>query len=157
MMDLDNKANMQRAERSNWYFSAMDTALVTYLDELRTEAVHVRSGTSIHTDAPVDNHGRGAAFSPTDLLATSLAACMITTIGIMAEGKNIPLKGLQARVVKHMAADPRRVARVEVHLELIGEGLGDRERAMIEHTARTCPVAVSLHPDLIQEMVFRYV
>jgi putative redox protein len=157
MMDLDNKANMQRAERSNWYFSAMDTALVTYLDELHTEAVHPRSGSRIHTDAPVDNHGRGAAFSPTDLLATSLAACMITTIGIMAEGKNIPLKGLQARVVKHMASDPRRVARVEVHLEMNGDGLGERERSIIEHTARTCPVAVSLHPDLVQEMVFSYV
>ncbi len=135
----------------------MDTALVTYLNELRTEAIHPRSGARIITDAPVDNKGKGSAFSPTDLLATSLATCVLTTVGIMAAEKGIPLEGLKARVVKHMASSPRRVERVEVHLEMNGQGLGEKERIMIENTARNCPVAVSLHPALVQEMVFYYV
>ena len=134
----------------------MDTATVTYLGELRTEAVHEGSRERIITDAPPDNKGRGEAFSPTDLLATSLGNCMMTLMGIAAQGRNITLKGLKASVVKHMAADPRRVARIEVDLELDGSALGERERAMLEHAALTCPVAKSLHPDLVQEVRFRY-
>jgi putative redox protein len=130
----------------------MDTATVQYLGELRTELVHVRSEQHVPTDAPVDNQGKGSAFSPTDLLATSLAACMITTMGIVARDKGIPLVGLRARVVKHMASDPRRVARVEVHLEMSGEGLDDRQRSIMENTARTCPVARSLAKELVQDL-----
>ena len=134
----------------------MDTALVTSTGHLRTEAVHVRSGERITTDAPVDNKGRGEAFSPTDLLAASLATCMITTIAIMADAKELGPIGMKARVVKHMASDPRRVQRVEVHLHVKGKDLGERERTLIENTARNCPVAKSLHPDLVQEMQFSY-
>ena len=134
----------------------MDTAHITYLGDLRTEALHVRSGQHFHTDAPVDNKGRGEAFSPTDLLATSLAACMITTMDIVARDKGIALRGLKARVVKHMAANPRRVQRVEVHLEMEGSGLSVAERELMERTAHGCPVAVSLHPDLVQDVHFSY-
>lgn len=134
----------------------MDTAHVTYLGGLRTEAVHLRSGRKILTDAPVDNHGKGEAFSPTDLLTTSLACCMMTLMGIAAEGRGIALEGLKARVVKHMAAAPRRVERMEVHFELEGKGLDAKQRAILEHAARTCPVALSLHPDLLQEISFTY-
>ncbi len=134
----------------------MDTAHVTYLGELRTEATHLRSGQRLITDAPLDNHGRGEAFSPTDLLSTALACCLMTLMGIAAREKDIPLNGLNVRVVKHMAAGPRRVQRIETHVELEGNGLGDRERAILENAARTCPVAKSLHPDLVQEMHFTY-
>ncbi|TXI82318.1 MAG: OsmC family peroxiredoxin [Flavobacteriales bacterium] len=134
----------------------MDTAHVTYLGELRTEATHVRSGQTLTTDAPIDNQGRGEAFSPTDLLSTSLASCMMTLMGIAAREKGIPLNGLSARVVKHMAPPPRRVERIEVHLQLQGEGLGDRERAILENAARTCPVARSLREDLVQDIHFTY-
>ncbi|MBX2972490.1 MAG: OsmC family protein [Flavobacteriales bacterium] len=134
----------------------MDTAHVTYLGELRTEATHVRSGQTLITDAPPDNQGRGEAFSPTDLLATSLASCMMTIMGIAARDKGIPLNGLAARVVKHMSPAPRRVERIEVHLEMDGTGLGDREKAILENAARTCPVARSLREDLVQEIHFRY-
>lgn len=134
----------------------MDTAHVRYLGELRNEAVHVRSGQVILTDAPPDNQGRGEAFSPTDLLSTSLAVCMMTVMGIAARDKNILLQNLSARVVKHMHADPRRVAKVEVHLEMDGAGLGERERAVLEHIARTCPVALSLRDDLEQDVRFSY-
>lgn len=130
----------------------MDTAIVNYKGELLCELVHLRSGQAMTTDAPVDNKGKGSAFSPTDLLATSLAACMITTMGIVAREKDIPLNGLKARVVKHMASDPRRVSRVEVHLELDGRLLDDRQRNILVHTAQTCPVARSLSTELVQEV-----
>lgn len=134
----------------------MDTAHVTYLGDLRTEATHVRSGTQITTDPPVDNQGQGSAFSPTDLLSASLATCMMTIMGIAAREKKIPLVGLEARVIKHMAAAPRRVARIEVHFELDGQGLDDRQRSILEHAAHTCPVALSLREDLVQEVSFTY-
>lgn len=134
----------------------MDTSTVTYLGELRTEATHVRSGKCVTTDAPLDNQGLGEAFSPSDLLATSLASCMMTIMGIAARDKGIPMTGLGARVVKHMTPPPRRVERIEVHLELDGTGLGDRERSILENAARTCPVARSLREDLIQDIHFLY-
>ncbi|MFZ1693818.1 MAG: OsmC family protein [Flavobacteriales bacterium] len=134
----------------------MHTSRITHLGDLRTEALHVRSGQRFITDAPVDNQGKGEAFSPTDLLATSLAACMLTTIDIKTRAQGISLRNMQATVVKHMAADPRRVSRVEVDIELDGEGLSLTDRALIEHTAHTCPVALSLHPDLIQDVRITY-
>ena len=135
----------------------MDTALITYHGDLRTTATHVRSGSAMITDAPVDNHGQGSAFSPTDLLCVSLATCILTTMGISARAKSIPLPSATARVVKHMAADPRRVARIEVHIRIPGDGLGSRERTLLERIAETCPVARSLHPDILQEVTFSYV
>ena len=134
----------------------MDTALVKYLGGLRTEATHLRSGEKIITDAPLDNHGQGAAFSPTDLMSTSLACCMMTLMGIAAEAKSTPLNGLKASVVKHMDSDPRRVGRIELHFELDGKVLDDRQRKILEHAARTCPVAMSLRPELVQEVSFLY-
>ncbi len=134
----------------------MDTAHVTYLGGLRTEATHLRSQQTIITDAPPDNQGRGEAFSPTDLLSTALACCMMTIMGIAARDKDIPLNNLNARVVKHMTSAPRRVERVEVHLEMDGTGLGDREKAILENAALTCPVARSLSEDLVQDVHFSY-
>ena len=135
----------------------MDTSLVSYLGELRTEALHPRSGERILTDAPVDNRGKGAAFSPTDLLCTALATCMMTTMGISAQGHDIPILGMEARVLKHMASDPRRVQRVEVELTVQVEGLTERWRTILEHSARTCPVAVSLSSELVQDISIRFV
>jgi len=135
----------------------MDTARIIYDGDLVTTATHVRSGSAIHTDAPVDNHGKGSAFSPTDLMCVSLATCILTTMGISAQAKGIPFRSAITRVVKHMASDPRRVARIEVHIELTAADLGPKERIMLERIAHTCPVARSLHPDIIQETTFTYV
>ncbi len=134
----------------------MDTAHVIYLGDLRNEAVHLRSGERIITDAPPDNQGKGEAFSPTDLMSTSLACCMMSIMGIAARERGLPLDGLEARVVKHMASDPRRVARIEVHLAMDGSGLDDKARTILERAARTCPVALSLREDLIQDVTFSY-
>jgi uncharacterized OsmC-like protein len=136
--------------------NTMDTATIHYLGDLRNEATHMRSGQVIFTDAPPDNRGKGEAFSPTDLLSTSLGVCMLTVMGIAAREKGIPFNNVTARVVKHMHASPRRVAKVEVHITMDGMGLGERERAILENTGRTCPVALSLHPDLEQEVTFSY-
>lgn len=134
----------------------MDTAHLTYIGDLRTEAVHSRSHQRITTDAPPDNHGKGEAFSPTDLLCAALASCMMTTIGLTAHGHGIPLKHMEAHVVKHMAPSPRRVARVEVDMVVVVDGLTDRWRQLIEHSARTCPVALSLAESVEQDLRLRF-
>ncbi|MBL7964437.1 MAG: OsmC family protein [Flavobacteriales bacterium] len=126
------------------------------MGELRVEATHERSGQRIHTDAPPDNHGRGEAFSPTDLLCTSLACCMITVMGIEAERTKIPLTRANALITKHMRSNPRRVGKIQVDLEIEGVGLTVEQRDALERAALTCPVALSLHPDLEQEVLFSY-
>ena len=134
-----------------------NTAEVIYLGELRTEATHVQSGTKILTDAPKDNHGKAEAFSPTDLLATSLASCALTTIGILAkrDGLQIDITGAKAEVVKIMASDPRRVSGIHLKISFVKE-YTEKEKKMIEHTFHTCPVAKSLHPDIEQKIEFKY-
>jgi len=131
------------------------TSELEYIGDLQIRATHVKSGQTFITDAPVDNNGKGSAFSPTDLLATSLAACMITTMDIVSRAKGFVLQGTEARVVKHMASDPRRVHRVEVHLTMDAALTAD-QRELMEATAHGCPVARSVSPDLIQEVTFTY-
>lgn len=133
----------------------MKTAHVKYLGDLRTSATHVRSGNEIITDAPLDNHGKGEAFSPTDLLSSALLSCMMTVIGIMAAAHKINMEGMDGEVLKMMGTDPRRVIRLEIVLRF-PRAYSEHDRVLIERTARTCPVAQSLHPDLAQEISFEY-
>jgi uncharacterized OsmC-like protein len=119
-----------------------------YQGDLHCRAIHGPSGTVIETDAPVDNNGRGESFSPTDLVATGLGACMATVMGIVARRKEIPLEGLKVTVRKHMSADtPRRISKLEVDLDLPLPG-DHPERRLLEATALGCPVHHSLHPDI---------
>ena len=131
------------------------TAHVTYLGDLRTENRHVRSGATYFTDAPLDNHGKGEAFSPTDTVATGLANCMITVMGIKARDLGVDLTGTTAEVTKIMAENPRRIARVEVNLSLPA-GIGAKHRKILENTGRTCPVLLSLHADIDKEIQFHW-
>lgn len=131
----------------------MATIHTTYLGGLRTEATHLQSGTKIITDAPTDNKGKGEAFSPTDLLAESLAGCMLTTMGIAADAHGIDIDGTECEVTKIMAANPRRVAEVITNLKFPKE-YTDQQKAILEKAALTCPVAVSLHPDVIKTVNF---
>lgn len=119
-----------------------------YQGGLHCAAVHGPSGSTISTDAPVDNNGRGEDFSPTDLVATSLGACMLTIMGMVADRKNLQIEGAKVEVRKHMAADtPRRISRIEVDMEMpLAED--HPERTMLEAAARGCPVFHSLHPDI---------
>ena len=129
----------------------MRTSKVTYQGDLRTTAVHLQSKNEIITDAPIDNQGKGEAFSPTDLLATSLASCMLTIIGIKARDMDIDIAGTTAEVTKIMSADPRRVS--EVHIAItFNQELDDKTQKIFYNTALTCPVAKSIHPDMIQKM-----
>lgn len=133
----------------------MVTSLVKYLGELRTEATHLQSGTVINTDAPKDNHGKGEAFSPTDLTATSLASCMISIMGIVALKEGVtPLDGATAEVTKVMYAEPRRIGEIHVKITFPKKDYTDKEKRMYENAAYTCPVAKSLHPDIKQIIEF---
>ena len=129
----------------------MTTSKVTYQGDLRTTAVHLQSKNEIITDAPIDNQGKGEAFSPTDLLATSLASCMLTIIGIKARDMEIDIVGTTSEVTKIMAADPRRVS--EVHIAItFNQALDDKTQKIFYNTALTCPVSKSIHPDIIQKV-----
>lgn len=135
----------------------MSTSKVEYTGSLRTKAVHLASGNEIITDAPKDNNGRGEAFSPTDLVATALANCMLTMMGILAKKEGItPIDGATADVTKVMYPDPRRIGEIHVTLTMPALNYSDKEKKMYEHTAHTCPVAKSLHPDLKQVIVFNW-
>jgi len=133
----------------------MITSLVKYKGELRTEATHVASNSEIITDAPVDNHGKGAAFSPTDLMATSLANCMLTVMGIKAQSEGMTsIDGTVTEVTKVMYAEPRRVGEIHIKLTFPNNSFSDKEKKIYENIAHTCPVAKSLHPDLKQVLQF---
>lgn len=134
----------------------MNTAIARYAGHLRTEATHVASGTIIQTDAPTDNHGRGEAFSPTDLVSTALGACMMTIIGIVAERHQWNLVDSTFTIVKHMSTEPpRRIAQIDVTFRLPAS-LSPSDRTLLERSAHTCPVTLSLHPDVKQNVVFEY-
>jgi uncharacterized OsmC-like protein len=128
-----------------------------YNGDLSCDAVHLSSGTQILTDAPPDNQGLGRSFSPTDLLSTSLAACMMTIMGIKARDMGIDLTGSRAEVTKTMGGPPRRVAEVGVRLIMKGVPDDGRTRPLLEAVAHACPVAKSLHPDVRQAVSFEYV
>ncbi len=131
------------------------TAEVTYVGDLRTQGRHVQSGISLLTDAPVDNHGKGEAFSPTDLVATALASCMLTIMGIKAKDLGIDLTDSTIDVTKVMSANPRRIAQIQLVFHLPAS-LDGRARKVLEAAAHTCPVAQSLHPETQQQVVFNY-
>jgi putative redox protein len=136
----------------------MPTIKTDYLGDLRTEATHVQSGTVLITDAPTDNQGRGEAFSPTDLVSAALGSCMMTIMGIAARRDGIELKGSGMEITKGMSADaPRRISRIEILLTMVTDReLTEAEQARLERAGYTCPVALSLHPDIEQAITFAW-
>ena len=126
------------------------TSTVVYTGELRTYCTHLQSSSTFETDAPVDNNGKGECFSPTDLLATSLASCMLTVMGIKARSMGFDLDGIKVEIQKNMKADPRRVGGIDLtfHIPDHLKQLNEREIAILKNTAITCPVQKSLHPDI---------
>lgn len=127
-----------------------------YQGQLRTSAVHESSGSTLVTDAPVDNHGKGEAFSPTDLLATSLATCILTTMGIVAERNGIDFSTATFEIIKEMTTTPpRRVAKLTARFTLPAS-LSAESRTRLEQVAKTCPVHHSLHPDVVTDIRFEY-
>jgi uncharacterized OsmC-like protein len=132
------------------------TANIIYEGNLRCRCTHMQSGTEILTDAPRDNQGNGDAFSPTDLVATALATCIVTTMGIKCRTMGISIDGTRVEVTKIMAADPRRISQIQVILHMPDTHYSDKDKQILEHTAMTCPVSISLHPDLVKSITFMW-
>lgn len=127
-----------------------------YIGGLRTETTHLKSGNKVITDAPPDNNGKGEAFSPTDLTCASLSSCMMTLMGMLAEREGIDLTGLKSEIVKVMAANPRRIAEVQItftHASLIAS---DIQKEKLRRAALTCPVAMSVSPEIKQTVTFNF-
>jgi putative redox protein len=133
----------------------MVTINATYQGDLCCTAVHGPSSAQLQTDAPKDNEGLGRFFSPTDLVATALATCILTTMGIVARRRGIDLKGASAVVEKHMNATPRRIGRLPVVLK-VGGTYTDEQKQVLEHAAHHCPVHKSLHPDIDASITFEW-
>lgn len=133
----------------------MSTSKVIYKGDLRTESTHLQSGTTILTDAPTDNHGRGEAFSPTDMVANSLATCMFSIMGIKAKAMNIDLNDSTAEVTKIMQAEPRKISEIVVNF-VMNATVDDKLKIILERAAMTCPVFLSLHPDIKKTVTFNW-
>ena len=131
------------------------TSKVTYEGGLRTKARHIQSGNSIVTDAPVDNQGKGEAFSPTDLVATALASCMLTIMGIVAERNSIELKGTTAEVEKIMGTMPRKISEIKIKI-LFNKSFDKKTKRKLESAALACPVSNSLNKNLEESIKFIY-
>ena len=129
------------------------TSIVNYLGNLRTESIHVSSNNKIVTDAPVDNNGKGEAFSPTDLVASSLSCCILTVIGIVSKKIKYDLTNTKSSVEKIMGDNPRRIVEVLVKIEF-SKSADPKTKTIIEKTALNCPVGKSLHPDIKQNISF---
>ena len=133
----------------------MPTSNITYVGELRTVCVHLQSGTEILTDAPTDNHGKGEAFSPTDLVATALGSCMVSIMGIKSRDLDVDLKDSKVSVTKIMQSEPRKIAKIEVLLDMSIE-TSDKNKTILERAAMTCPVLLSLNSDIEKEVIFNW-
>lgn len=135
----------------------MATIKNEYLGKLRTRATHLKSGNSLITDAPLDNQGKGEAFSPSDLLATALGSCMLTIMGIAAREHKIDLEQVELETTKIMAEDPRRVSQLDIVFSFPkGQQYSEKEKTILEKAAKTCPVYYSLHADIKKNLQFNW-
>jgi putative redox protein len=134
----------------------MPTIKSSYLGNLRTQATHVLSGNALLTDAPLDNNGKGEAFSPTDLVCAALGSCMVTIMGIVAERENVPLEGLSWEVTKIMQSEPRKIQEIQIAFRWSGAPFTPSMSQKLKNAARTCPVALSLDPAVTQTITFDF-
>ncbi|MES2811340.1 MAG: OsmC family protein [Bacteroidota bacterium] len=133
----------------------MATSKITYVGDLRTICIHIQSGTEILTDAPTDNHGKGEAFSPTDLVATALGSCMVSIMAIKSKELEVDLKDSTVSVTKIMQAEPRKIAKVVVVLDM-SITTSDKNKTILERVAMNCPVLLSMNPDIDKEITFNW-
>lgn len=134
----------------------METIILEYIGELRVHAKHIKSGITLITDAPTDNHGKGESFSPTDLLCTALGTCMLTIMGISANTHHFNIDGTKVRITKIMKSDPRRVGEIIVEFDMPYKEFTEKQKDILRIAAENCPVAKSLHPELKQTIKFNY-
>ena len=131
------------------------TSKVTYLGDLRTSSIHLQSGSEIISDAPLDNNGKGEAFSPTDTVANALATCMMTIMGIKARDLNVDFTGSTAAVTKIMQADPRRINAIEIVFDM-NVSTDEKNKTILERAAMTCPVFLSLNTEIDKRISFNW-
>ncbi|HLT65336.1 MAG TPA: OsmC family protein [Flavobacterium sp.] len=134
----------------------MITSTIVYKGDLRTESTHVLSNSIVLTDAPLDNHGKGEAFSPTDLVANSLATCMLTIMGIKANSLAVDLLGSRAEVTKIMQTEPRMIGEIVIAFDMQASEIDDKTKTILERSALTCPVYLSLHPNIKKTISFNW-
>jgi putative redox protein len=130
----------------------METTKTNYLGDLRTEMTHLRSGSIVITDAPVDNRGKGEYFSPTDLVASALGSCIFTIMGIAAGEHGFSIDGSSCRITKIMADKPRKIAEIKIEFDMTANSYTDRQKKILDHCVKTCPVALSLHDSVTQNV-----
>lgn len=130
-------------------------SIVTYLGDLRTSSVHIQSGEVIITDAPIDNHGKGQAFSPTDMVTNATASCMFTIMAIKANAMGLNLEGSTAEVFKEMKSDPRMISKITIRFSM-SITVDEKQQIILERAALTCPVFLSLHPDIVKDIEFQW-
>lgn len=134
----------------------METAKTKYLGDLRTEMVHIRSGSVITTDAPVDNKGKGENFSPTDLVASALGSCIFTIMGIAAREHSFSIDGSTCRITKIMTENPRKIGEIRIEFDLTGNDYNDKQKKILEYCVKTCPVALSLNESVFQNVELKF-
>ncbi len=131
------------------------TSKITYLDDLRTSSIHLQSGTEILSDAPVDNHGKGEAFSPTDLVANALGSCMMTIMAVKADTMSVDLKGTTIEVTKTMQSEPRKISKIAITMNM-SIATDEKTKIILERTAMNCPVLLSLNPDIEKDVIINW-
>lgn len=134
----------------------MTTIKMTALGGLRTKSIHIKSGKELITDAPVDNHGKGEYFSPTDLLATSLSACMLTIMDLAGKEHDFSVEEAQVEITKIMSTNPRRVGEIIIEINFPQNNYSGKAKKIIDNAIKNCPVALSLHPDVKQTIIINY-
>ena len=134
----------------------METAQTKYIGDLRTEIMHVRSGSIITTDAPVDNKGRGENFSPTDMVASALGSCIFTIMGIAAREHNFLIDGSTCKITKIMTDHPRKIGEIRIEIDLTGYSYTDKQKKILEYCVKTCPVALSLDESVFQNVILLF-
>ena len=134
----------------------METAKTTYLGDLRTEMTHVRSGSVIITDAPVDNKGKGEYFSPTDLVASALGSCIFTIMGIASREHGFSIDGSSCRITKIMTDKPRKIGEIRIEFDFTSNIYTEKQKTILEYCVKTCPVALSLNESVVQNVVLKF-
>jgi putative redox protein len=134
----------------------METARTKYIGDLRTEIIHVRSGSVITTDAPVDNKGKGENFSPTDMVASALGSCIFTIMGIAAREHGFSIDGSSCKITKIMTDSPRKIGEVKIEFDFSGNSYSEKQKKILEHCVKTCPVALSLNESVYQNITLLF-
>jgi len=134
----------------------METAKTKYLGDLRTEIIHVRSGSVITTDAPVDNKGKGENFSPTDMVASALGSCIFTIMGIAAREHSFSIDGSSCTITKIMTENPRKIGEIRIEFDFTANEYSDKQKKILDYCVKTCPVALSLNDSIFQNVTLRF-